>query len=205
MNAFSEILYRGPSITKASKALIVLHGRGGTAHDLLDIASHLGDDHFYIAAPQAKKHTWYPYSFMVEEKLNEPFLSSSIHSIKDLIDEIAKTIPLDHIYLMGFSQGACLALEVTTRFSAKYGGIVAFTGGLIGAHLDEKKYHGNFQGTKVFMSNANKDPHIPLTRSEASKEFMEAQGAQVTLKVYERDLHTIDDNEIFLAKKEVMS
>lgn len=191
-----EILHQGALITKASKALILLHGRGGTAHDILSLANNFCDDHFYIAAPQAPNGSWYPHSFMAEEKLNEPFLSSSVENIKNLIDETTKYIPEHQIYIMGFSQGACLALEVSTRYAAKYGGIIAFTGGLIGHEVNEKKYQGNFEDTKVFISNGDRDPHVPLERSEQSKELMEKLGAHVTLKVYPGRGHTISQDEI---------
>jgi phospholipase/carboxylesterase len=138
---------------------------------------------------------------MAEEKLNEPWLSSAIEIVKRLIDETSKFIPKSHIFIMGFSQGACLTLEVTTRFAAKYGGVIAFTGGLIGSSLDEKKYQGNFEGTKVFIGNSDKDPHVPLLRSEQSKEIMEKLGADVTLKVYEGMDHMINEDEIAWAKK----
>lgn len=205
MTAISEILYQGPLITKASKALILLHGRGSSARSILALAFRLADNDFYIAAPQAIHNTWYPHSFMEDEKLNEPYLSASIKDIKDLIDQTAKYIPKERIYLAGFSQGACLALEVSTRFAAKYGGIIAFTGGLIGSTIDGNKYQGNFQGTEVFISNGDHDPHIPLKRSEQSKELMKKLGAHVTLKVYEGRPHTISEEEITFAKENILS
>jgi len=205
LTAISEILEQGLSITKASKALILLHGRGATAEGILSLSDKLCSDDFYIAAPQATNHAWYPYSFMKEEKLNEPYLSSSVEGIKNLIDQIAEHISKEKIFIAGFSQGACLALEVSARFAAKYGGIVAFTGGLIGDKLNEKKYLGDFEGTKVFISNGDQDPHIPLIRSEESKKLMEKLDACVTLKVYEKRPHIITEDEIKLAKEIVFS
>lgn len=186
----------GQTLNKAKRALILLHGRGGTSHDLLGIADECCDDTFYISAPQAEGHSWYPHSFLTEEKLNEPWLSLSVEMVKKLIDEISRTIPKDQIFLLGFSQGACLALETTARHAAKYGGIVAFTGGLVGAAIDEKKYSGRFENTKVFIGNSDKDPHVPLARSYESKEVMERMGAQVTLKIYPGMSHTVNQDEI---------
>lgn len=204
MSSFSEVLHQGPLITKASKALILLHGRGGTARGILELADRTCDDNFYIAAPQAANGSWYPYSCMAEERLNEPYLSTSIQSIKDLIDQTATQISKDHIYIMGFSQGACLALEVATRFAAKYGGVVAFTGGLIGSTIDEKKYQGNFEGTPVFIGNGDQDPHVPLARSQQSKDLMEKLGAHVTLQVYNGRPHTISEAEILWVRQDIM-
>lgn len=199
-----EILEKGAPLNKGSKALILLHGRGGTAQNILSLADTFCDQHFYIAAPQAPNRTWYPQSFMAEEKFNEPYLSSSLEMIKNLIDETARYIPLDQIYIMGFSQGACLSLEVSTRFATRYGGVIAFSGGLIGNTIHENKYHGNFEGTKVFIGNSDQDPHVPLSRSEQSKKLMETLGADVTLKVYPGMDHTINEDEISWVKANII-
>lgn len=205
MNAISEVLHQGSLITKASKALILLHGRGGTAKSILSLGDMLCDDSFYIVAPQATNNIWYPSTFMEKASLNEPYLSLSVKGIYDLIEQTAKHIPKKQIFIVGFSQGACLSLEVSSRFATRYGGIVAFTGGLIGNKIDEEKYKGNFEGTKVFISNGDNDPHIPLIRSEQSKELMEKLGADVTLKVYEGRPHTITEDEIKFVRKTIFS
>jgi phospholipase/carboxylesterase len=196
-----KIKEQGKPRDKATKALIMLHGRGSTAQDILSLASYFCDDSFYIAAPQATNNSWYPYSFMVEEQSNEPWLSSAVEIIKRLIEETSRTIPKEHIFIMGFSQGACLSLEVSARYAARYGGVIAFTGGLIGSRIDEQKYHGNFEGTKIFIGTSDKDPHMPLLRSEQSKEVLEKMGAAVSLKVYPGMGHTISQDEIDWVKK----
>lgn len=180
-------------------ALILLHGRGATPEDILTLAPSFADDSFYIAAPEAPHNSWYPYSFMAEDHLNEPCLSNAIECIKRLIDETA--LPSNRIYIVGFSQGACLALEVAARFATQYGGIAAFSGGLIGHTLNPAKYQGDFKGTKVFMGVSDVDPHVPLERAEASKEVLEKMGADVTLKVYPGMGHTINEDEIQSARK----
>jgi phospholipase/carboxylesterase len=191
-----QILKKGKPLDTASKALILLHGRGGSAADILPLANHFNVEGFFIAAPQAPGNSWYPQSFMVEEHLNEPYLTNSIEKIKILIDEIAQHIPKEQIYLMGFSQGACLSLEITSRFATKYGGVVAFSGGLIGKTLNEKKYSGNFEETKVFIGNSDVDPHIPIERTKESAKLMEKMGAAVTLKIYPGMGHIINNDEI---------
>jgi len=200
--AISEVYHLG-SLAEASKAMILLHGRGGTGRSMLGLADQLCDGSFYVAAPESEGNSWYPKSFMVEEKLNEPFLSDSVRAIHELTEEIAEYLPREQIFVVGFSQGACLALEVTARFAAKYGGVVAFTGGLIGKDIDKTRYQGDFEGTKVFISNGDQDPHIPLVRSQESKEIMESLGAHVTLKVYQGKPHAVSEDEIKLVKETV--
>lgn len=185
------------------KALILLHGRGGTAADIMSLAHHFTDKNFIVEAPQAPHNAWYPHSFLVEEKLNEPDLSNSLSKIEKLIKNLE--IPHDQIYLMGFSQGACLSLEYAARHGGKYGGIIAFTGGLIGKTLDLNKYRGNLDGTKVFIGTSENDPFIPLTRAKESKEVLKSLGASVTLKVYPGASHTVTEEEIQWVKWNIFS
>lgn len=204
MNAISEIIEQGALITRASRAVIFLHGRGGTAESILSLADRLCTSDDYVVAPQAVNNSWYPHSFMAEDKLNEPYVFASVNEINDLIAKITKHIPKEQIFLVGFSQGACMALEVTSRYAAQYGGVVAFTGGLIGSVLDKKKYQGNFEGTKVFIGNGDQDPYIPLMRCEESKQVMESLGAHVILKVYPGRAHTVSDDEIKFVKENIL-
>lgn len=185
------------------KALILLHGRGGTAEDMLSLSHRFCDKTFIVEAPQAAQNAWYPQSFLAEEKLNEPHLTRSLERIEKLIKNLE--IPSDQIYLMGFSQGACLALEFAARHAKKYGGIIAFTGGLIGKSIDVTKYRGSLEGTKVFIGTSEDDPYIPLARAQESKEVLKSLGASVTLKVYPGNSHTVTEEEIQWVKKNIFS
>ncbi|MFN4146226.1 MAG: alpha/beta hydrolase [Runella sp.] len=196
-----QILEKGKPQQQAQKALILLHGRGASAQDIIGLADEFCDDTFYIAAPQATNRTWYPYGFMLPENQNEPWLSSAVQVVQGLIDEVAAYIPTRQIYLMGFSQGACLALEVAARYAQPYAGVVAFTGGLIGENINTEKYKGDFGGTKIFIGNSDRDPHVPQHRSQDSQKVLEAMGAQVMLKIYANMPHTIVQDEILSVKK----
>ena len=196
-----NVLEKGQPLAKASRAIILLHGRGASSDDIITLADEFCDETFYIAAPQASNNTWYPYTFLSPEVKNEPWLSSAVQTVKRLIDEISEQIPAEKIYIMGFSQGACLSLEVTSRYARKYAGVAAFSGGLIGEKIRPEKYAGNFEGTKVFIGNSDVDPHIPLIRTEESKELIEKMGADVTMKIYEGMPHTIIRDEILTVLK----
>lgn len=201
MKAIKEILQRGKPLNQAKKALILLHGRGGNAQELLRLGMEICDSDCCLIAPEATNNVWYPQSFMEDEALNEPYLSLTVKEIKELIDQTAQYIPKSQIFIAGFSQGACLSLEVSSRYATQYGGIIAFTGGLIGKTINESKYHGNFEGIKVYMSNGDFDPYIPLTRTEESKVLMESMGAKVTLQVFKGRPHTVSKAEIDFVKK----
>jgi len=196
-----KILQSGVPLAQAKKALVLLHGRGGSAHDIMGLAPEFVDETFYVAAVQAENSTWYPYSFMAPESSNEPWLSGAVKVAKQAIDEAAAQLGMQNVYLMGFSQGACLTLEVATRYAQKMGGVVAFTGGLIGQELNKAHYQGNFASTKVYIANSNNDPHVPLSRSEESKQIMENLGAEVQLSIFPNRPHSISGQEIEQVRK----
>ena len=187
----------GLPLNKASKALMMIHGRGASARDILSLQNEFPLDEFYIVAPQAGSGSWYPFSFMTPIHQNEPWLSDALDLLSSIVEDINKAgILSERIYLLGFSQGACLTLEFATRHAQKWGGIIAFTGGLIGERIYNENYKGDFQGTKVFIGNSDRDPHVPLTRTEESSRVMKNMGANVTLKIYPNMPHTINEDEI---------
>jgi len=192
-----NIIAAGQDLQKAEKALILVHGRGGDAKDILFLADELAVSDFALLAPQASGNTWYPYSFMAPLAQNEPYLSSALDTLHKLVADInAAGISKDNIYFLGFSQGACLTLEYVARNAARYGGVVAFTGGLIGEKIDRANYSGDFGGTPVFIGTSDPDPHVPVERVYATTNILKEMNASVTEKVYTRMGHTINQDEI---------
>lgn len=192
-----NILTAGKILNEATKALIMIHGRGGDARDILGLASHLNVSEFALLAPEATNNTWYPYSFLAKPEQNEPWLSSALDLLNETLEEATKHgITAENIYFLGFSQGACLMLEFVTRHAQKYGGVAAFTGGLIGDKVYEENYKGNFNGTPIFIGTGNPDPHVPIERVNESVDILEKMNAKVSLKVFEGRPHTISQDEI---------
>lgn len=192
-----NIINAGKTLNKDSKVLIMIHGRGGSAEDILSLASHLDVADYALLAPQATNATWYPYSFLAPPAQNEPWLSSALAILKEVVDDLnTQGISSDRIYFLGFSQGACLTLEFVTRHATRYGGVVAFTGGLIGDKIQPENYKGDFSGTPVFIGTSNPDPHVPVERVYATTNILKDRGATVTEKVYEGMGHTINADEI---------
>jgi phospholipase/carboxylesterase len=192
----------GSPAATAKGALVMLHGRGGTAANILSLASELNVANYALYAPQATHNSWYPYSFMAPDEQNQPALNAALEQISGLVEQIkADGIPADRIYFIGFSQGACLTLEYITRNAQRFGGAVAFTGGLVGEQLITAHYSGDFAGTPVLITTGNPDLHVPLTRVEESVAVLKQHHAQVTLKVYPGRPHTITQDEIDLAKQ----
>lgn len=192
----------GKSLKKAEKVLIMIHGRGADARDILGLASHLNVSEYTLLAPEATNRTWYPHSFMAKPAQNEPWLSSSLDLLKEVTDEVVKQgFTAENIYYLGFSQGACLALEFATRNAEKFGGIAAFTGGLIGDKINPENYSGNFNGTSIFIGTGNPDAHVPIERVKESAGILKKMNAKVLLQVYEGRPHSISQDEIEIANR----
>lgn len=197
-----QVIQTGKQTGEATKALIMIHGRGGSAEDILGLAQYLPVNDFALFAPRATNNTWYPYSFLAAPKDNEPWLSSALEVMKEVVADVEATgIKKEDIYFLGFSQGACLTLEFVTRNANRYGGAVAFTGGLIGDKIYEQNYTGDFAGTPIFIGTSDPDPHVPVERVHASAEILAQMNAQVTKKIYKNMGHTINQDEINLVSE----
>ena len=193
----SNWIQTGLPLSESKQAIILLHGRGATAESILSLASYLDLSDFSIFAPQAAQRTWYPYGFMASDEGNLSALNSSLQQVSLLFQFLIENGKApEQIYVMGFSQGACLSLEFAARNGQKLGGVVAFTGGLIGEKLEEKKYSGDFQGTPILLSSSAHDKHVPAQRINDSAQLLQKMGAEVSLKFFEDELHTIRPEEL---------
>lgn len=188
----------GRPLGEAPKVLVMMHGRGSTAENILAIAPQLQlKNEFSILAPHAPDHTWYPYSFLAPIHQNQPYLDQSLARIHRTIEDIYDAgISHTSVFLLGFSQGACLALEYAARYARPYGGVVAFTGGLIGERIYNQSYQGDFEGAPIFIGSSDVDVHVPLYRVQESTLILEKMGARVIEKTYQGMGHTISAEEI---------
>lgn len=197
-----NIVKAGRKLETAQKVLIMIHGRGGSAQDILSLADHLHVSDFALLAPQAEENSWYPNSFLAPRAENEPYLSASLQVLKDVVADLeAKGFAKSQLYFLGFSQGACLALEFVASAAANYGGVVAFTGGVIGEQLDHRNYKGDFDGTRIFIGSSDPDFHVPVSRVKETTALLEDMGANVTEIIYENMGHTISHSEITQVNK----
>ena len=191
------ILTSGAPLHQARAAMIMIHGRGASAADILSLANEFDTDNFVYLAPQAANQTWYPYRFIEPIERNEPWLSSALQVIDDLITRVmAAGIPAERIVLLGFSQGACLTLEYAARHARRYGGIVGWSGGLIGPQGTPRNDAGSFHGTPIFIGCSDVDFHIPLDRVHEAAQVLRQLGGAVTERIYPGLDHTINQDEI---------
>lgn len=191
----------GAALEEASAAMILLHGRGATAADILSLSAELDRPGLAFVAPQAEGYAWYPNRFLAPVEQNEPYLSSALN----LVDEIVKTveargISAERVFIGGFSQGACLAIEYVIRHPRRYGGLLGFSGGYIGPPGPERQPEGDLKGTPVFLGCSDADPHIPLERVKETSALLQAMGAEVIEKIYPHMGHTINEDEIATAR-----
>lgn len=191
------VLFRGEPLAQARAAILLVHGRGATAQDILELAVELNRPGFAYLAPQAANNSWYPQSFLAPISSNEPWLSSALARLSTLLQRIEEAgIPRERTILLGFSQGACLALEFAARHAQRYGGIAGLSGGLIGPDGTPRDYPGSFAGTPVFLGCSDRDPHIPTERVQESAGVLRRLGADVTMRLYPNMGHTVNQDEI---------
>jgi phospholipase/carboxylesterase len=201
LHANQPVLRAGAPLAEAKGAVVLLHGRGGSAEDILSLAQPLYREGVAYLAPQAAGHTWYPNSFLAPREANEPWLSSALEKIGSVVSEIeAAGISRDRVVVAGFSQGACLATEFVASNPARYAGLIAFTGGLIGPPGEDLHHEGSLTGTPALFLSGDPDPHVPWQRVQASARELERMGAVVSARRYPGRPHTITAEELDLAR-----
>jgi len=192
-----NILKAGKPAQTGRKALIMIHGRGANAHSIVSLAPYLDADDLTIWAPQATNFTWYPYSFMMPREQNQPWLDSALEVLGKVGDELESlSVAARDIYWLGFSQGACLALEYVASRGRRYGGVFGLSGGLIGQSLILDRYQARLEGMPVFLGCSDIDAHIPVQRVHDSAEVFTKLGAMVLKKIYPGMGHEINEDEI---------
>jgi phospholipase/carboxylesterase len=187
----------GTPVADADAALVAVHGRGATARSIVDMTSRLHREGLAVLAPQAARNTWYPNSFLEPVERNEPGRSSGLDAVGDAVETATDAgIPVENVLVLGFSQGGCLASEFVARNPRRYGGAVAFSGGLIGQTVDPADYEGDLQGTPYFVGCSDVDPHIPVERVHVTTETFERLNADVEERIYEGMGHGVNEDEI---------
>ena len=200
-HADQPVLTAGADLAHSSAAVIMVHGRNASPANILDLVPALDRPSLSYLAPSAAGRTWYPYSFLAPIPDNEPGISSGLFVLDRLIGDLNRRgIAKSRIALLGFSQGACLAAEFSVRHADRFGGLIVFSGGLIGPPGTEWNYPGTFEGAPVFLGCSNMDPHIPLARVEESAAVFARMGASVTTRIYPGMGHLVNEDEIVHAR-----
>ena len=187
----------GEPVSRARAAMLMLHGRGARTEDILSLTNEFQVPGLAYLAPQAAENTWYPNRFLVPLVENEPWLSSALKLVGDVLTEIIDAgIPAERVILLGFSQGACLTLEFAARNARRYGGIVGLSGALIGPEDTPRDYTGSLAGTPVFLGCSDVDFHVPKERVDETAEVLRRLGGEVTERLYPNMGHSVNQDEI---------
>ena len=192
-----RVVAAGAALEGAAGAVVMVHGRGATPESILTLVPALDRPAFAYLAPGAAGGAWYPNRFTAPIASNEPGISSGMQAIADVLARVeAAGIPPERTVLLGFSQGACLALEFAARHARRYGGVAALSGGLIGPDGTPRDYAGSLDGTPVFLGCSDVDFHIPKERVQDSARVIGQLGGEVTLRLYRGMGHTVNDDEV---------
>ena len=203
----NNLVTQGTLLETAKKAMVMLHGRGSDARDILSLTSHLEAADFAFIAPQATQNTWYPYSFLAPTEQNEPGLSSALDVIDSLVTRLHSELGFayEDIYLLGFSQGACLTLEYVARNPQRFGGVFALSGALIGEGDRLPNFEGDLAQTPIFLGCSDVDFHIPKERVLESELILQGMNANVETKLYKNFGHTVNDDELNVVNRVIAS
>jgi predicted esterase len=194
------VLTAGAPLDQASAAMILVHGRGASARDILTIAAAVDTPGFAYLAPEAAGGAWYPNRFMEPIETNQPWLDSALELLGEILTGVEKRLPDDRIVLLGFSQGGCLALEFGARNARRLGALVGLSAGLIGPDGTPRDYPGSLAGTPVFLGCSDVDPHIPAARVVESGKVLEALGGEVRVELYRGLGHEVNQDEVEIVR-----
>jgi predicted esterase len=196
-HAGQPVLTLGPLPKDARLTMILVHGRGASADDILGLAREFRQNDVAYLAPQAAGNSWYPYSFLTPIPQNEPGLTSALGVLEQLVSTVGdQGVPAERVGFLGFSQGACLSLEFAARHARRYAAVVGLSGGLIGPPGTPRAYPGSAGGTFVFLGCSDVDPHIPLERVQETADVFRQLGAVVDERIYRGMGHTVNPDEI---------
>ncbi|WP_227132568.1 alpha/beta hydrolase [Halorubellus salinus] len=190
----------GADLADATAAVVCAHGRGATAQSMLQLTGQLGFDDVASLAPQAAGRTWYPNPFTAPRDSNQPGLDSALAKLDAVVGDAVDAVGREHVVVLGFSQGACLASEYVASNAARYGGLVVFSGGLIGPDVDVDQYATGgddpLAATPAFLGCDANDPHIDRERVHETTEVLRALGAEVDERIYDGIGHGVVEDEL---------
>ncbi len=196
-----QVVTRGVPVLDAKAVVFMVHGRNQTTDYVMDLVERINLPDVHYLAPQAAENSWYPKGFMEEISENEPYLSNSLDCYEQRISELVNLgIPKSKLILLGFSQGACLTAEYVLRNPERYGGVILYTGGVIGPPLTDWNRGGFLNGTPIFLGSSDVDEWVPEHRIHETANLFEKMGANTKTVIYKGMGHLINDEEIDFAR-----
>lgn len=197
-HADEPIATAGAPPQAAQAGAVLLHGRGDSPAGILQLVDDIYHRGIHYVAPAAAGRVWFPGRFTdpLTDRRNA-YLESALGQVATALDLMRGIgVSPDKVVVVGFSQGAAIALEFVTRRARRYGGIAALAGGLLGPTADLTPRKGCLEGTPSFCGVGADDPHVSTAHVEASVSILAAMGAETTTETYPGLEHAINDGEI---------
>ena len=188
----------GASVDEAERTVVLLHGRDQDPGFMEEhVVRRLDLEGVAYLAPVAPERTWYPFGFAMPRVANEPALTRSLQIVATVVDQLwTSGFPRSRTFLVGFSQGACLAAEFVAHHDHDVGGLVVLTGALIGAPEEVEPIRAPLAGLPVYLATSDDDSWVPVGRAEQAAAFFRQAGADVRFEVFPGMGHEICDAEI---------
>ncbi|WP_050034103.1 alpha/beta hydrolase [Halorubrum halophilum] len=195
----------GAPAAAAEVAVVLVHGRGGTAEGLLRIADEFSRPGATLLAPNAVRSNWFPAGHDAPIAANEPALTSAADCVAATLDAAGDIgIGPKRVVLVGVSQGGAVVSEFLRRRPGRYGGAFVVSAALPGEDLAERSVIdedgavnetglGDLAGTPVALDSSEDDPYVPVERVRATADVFRRGGASVDLRIDEGDGHGLSD------------
>ena len=201
-HAEATLVTGGAPVAAAEVAVVLVHGRGGTAEGLVRLADEFYRSGATLLAPGAVRSTWFPAPHEAALSANEPALTSAVDCVAAAVDVAREAgVPPERVVLVGVSQGGAVVAEFLRRRPDRYGGAFVVSAALPGDDLDSTEVDetGETEGTEplagtpVALDSSADDPYVPAERVRATARVLERGGAAVECRIDPGDGHGLSD------------
>jgi predicted esterase len=190
-----EVEFAGTELEGAKGALLLIHGRFGSSKEILGFAKHLDTAGWALVAPSAVGREWFPADIQAPLDSNEPWLGSALEAIRAILAELHDR-GARRLAILGFSQGACLALEVAARNPGLVEAVFGMSGSLIGPPDGARSDPPTSPFLEVYLGSHEGDPHIPAEAVRSTAEHFRLLGARTTLRLHPGVGHSMRPQDI---------
>jgi phospholipase/carboxylesterase len=191
--------------------VLLLHGWGANAHDLLGFAPYLHGGKALVLCPQGpvsfpigmgmKGYGWFPLN--PEQPIDPAAFQRGTDALRAFLDLSLERYPIDRdrIALMGFSQGGTMAYDLALRDPARFSGLAALSSWfpeLLAESLPKQPEH---EGFPVLVIHGTRDDRLPVERARESRETLRPYGVAMTYREIEGMGHEIREEALRIILK----
>ncbi|WP_096393471.1 alpha/beta hydrolase [Halorubrum trapanicum] len=203
-HAEATLVTGGAPVAAAEVAVVLVHGRGGTAEGLVRLADEFYRSGATLLAPGAVRSTWFPAPHEAPLSANEPALTSAVDCVASAVDVARDAgVPPERVVLVGVSQGGAVVAEFLRRRPGRFGGAFVVSAALPGEDLagvevgavdgTESEEDGPLAETLVALDGTEDDPYVPPGRVRATARVFARADAAVECRIDTGDGHGLSD------------